>query len=81
MPNHHNIEPSNFRAGEYVGYDGRGYPWRVIKVRAGEWLAKPGPSHPGLWTAAPIRDTTLTAVARRLSERGAPAAVSAIFQH
>lgn len=67
---HPNIEPSLFRAGEYVGYDGRGYPWRVYKDGDKRWIATPGPSHPGRLTASRLRDTTLTAIARRLAERG-----------
>lgn len=69
-----NIEPSLFRTGEYVGYDGRGYPWRVYKDGDKRWMAKPGPSHPYRATAPTLRDTTLTAIAKRLAERGAHAA-------
>jgi hypothetical protein len=70
-----NIEPSAFRAGEYVGYDGRGYAWHVKKIRDKDWVATPAPNNPARSLASRLRDTTLTALASRLAERRAPAAV------
>lgn len=71
MPAFTNIERSLYRTDEYVGYDGRGYPWRVFKVADKNWQAKPGPAHPYRTTAPTLRDTSLTNIARRLAERGA----------
>ncbi len=70
-----NIEPSAFRRGEYVGYDGRGHIWHVKKIRDKDWIASPAPNNPARALATRIRDTTLTALASRLAERRAPAVV------
>jgi hypothetical protein len=65
----HNIEPSRFHPGSYIGYDGTGHAWRVRKDGTGKWEATPGNSHPGRWTAARITERTLAAVADRLAKR------------
>ena len=67
---HPNIEPSLFRADEYVGYDGRGFPWRIARTGKREWVATPGPSHPYRLTAPRLREATLTDLAHRLATRG-----------
>ncbi len=74
---HPNIVRSMFKVGEYVGYDARGYPWRVFKVGYRKWVARPGASHPCRDTAPTLRDVTLAAMAQRLSERGAKVTTSA----
>jgi hypothetical protein len=71
MANHPNIEKSLFKPDEYVGYDGRGYPWRVMKITPREWRAVPGASHPYRDTAPRLTDKSLTAIAHKLASRGA----------
>lgn len=70
-PNLHNVERSLYKPDEYVAYDGRGFNWRVYKVRAREWRAVPAANHPFRDTAPRLTDTTLTALAERLAIRGA----------
>lgn len=72
---HANIEPSAFRRGEYVGYDGRGHVWHVRKVRDKEWVAAPAPNNPARAVATRIREVSLTAIAARLAKRSAPAVI------
>jgi hypothetical protein len=67
--NHHNIEPSLFSKGEYNGFDGRGYRWRVRKISAKSWRADPAVNHPGRFTAAAIIAPSLKSLAVTLSAR------------
>jgi hypothetical protein len=67
---HHNIEPSLFKKGEYIGYDGRGYPWRIRKCASKRWQAVPGNAHPGRLTAPTQVAHSLAAVAALLAARG-----------
>jgi hypothetical protein len=63
-----NIEPSKFRPGEYVGYDGTGHAWNIGRIGS-QWTARPAANHPGRWTAGRITERTLAAVSLRLAER------------
>lgn len=64
-----NIEPSQIRPRSYIGYDGTGHAWRIHRGTTGRWVAVPGNSHPGRWTAVNITDSTLASVAARLAAR------------
>lgn len=69
--NHPNIERSLYKPEEYVGYDGRGFCWRVMKVKDKEWRAIPAASHPYRDTAPRLTCPSLTAIAQKLAARGA----------
>lgn len=73
-PNLSNVEKSLFKSGEYVGYDGRGYPWRIMRTAHTKWRAVAGPSHPCRLTAPTLTAATLTEIAGRLAIRGAAVA-------
>lgn len=69
MKNLHNIEPSVFRKGEYVGYDGRGHVWHVAK-RDRRWLATPAPNNPARHMGvARIQGATLSELSATLAAR------------
>jgi hypothetical protein len=65
----HNVEPSLFKPGEYNAYDGRGYRWRVRKIRDKTWRADPSVNHPGRLTTPAISAHTLKSLAAQLLER------------
>ena len=73
-PNLSNVEKSLFKSGEYVGYDGRGYPWRIMRTAHTKWRAVAGPSHPCRLTAPTLTAATLTELAGRIAHRGAAVA-------
>jgi len=66
-----NVEKSLFKSGEYVGYDGRGYPWRIMRTAHTKWRAVAGPSHPCRFTAPTLTAASLTEIAGRIANRGA----------
>ena len=69
-----NVEKSLFKAGEYIGYDGRGYPWRIMRTAHTKWRAVAGASHPCRATAPTLTGATLTDLAARIANRGAAVA-------
>lgn len=69
-----NVEKSLFKPDEYIGYDGRGYPWRMMRTAHTKWRAVAGPSHPCRLTAPTLTAATLTELAGRIANRGAAVA-------
>jgi len=68
-----NVEPSQFRPGEYFGWDGGGQPYRITK-HGSQWRALPAANHRARLTAPSFRGKTLTEVAASIAKRGGQSA-------
>lgn len=66
----HNIEPSGFKRGEYVGYDSKGDRWRIRKDGTGGWEAVPQTSDPGKYVPTRLKASTLNAMIKLLEKTG-----------